>query len=245
LCGRFARFSPAHIFRMLFQLNEFIDIPPQYNISPGQDIYAVRGIIMRDEQARTASADSNYDKEVVSFKWGLIPFWAKDPTIGNRMINSRSETVTEKPSFKTAFKNHRCLIPTDGFFEWQKQKDGGKQPYFIHMKSDEPFAFAGIWDRWKSPEEQIIESCSILTTEPNSLLQPIHNRMPVIIDPNDFEQWLNPSNTDIEELKDLLKPFDAKKMAAYPVSTYVNSPSNKDEKCILKEEEKSKQQKLF
>ncbi|NHJ84272.1 MAG: SOS response-associated peptidase [Asgard group archaeon] len=230
---------------MLFQLNEFIDLPPQYNISPGQDIYAVRGIIMRDEQARTASIGSNYEKEVVPLKWGLIPFWSKDPTIGNRMINSRSETVTEKPSFKAAFKNRRCLIPTDGFYEWQKQKDGGKQPYFIRMKSEEPFAFAGIWDKWKSPEEQIIESCSILTTEPNSLLQPIHNRMPVIIDPANFDQWLDPSNNDIEELADLLKPFEAKKMDAYPVSTYVNSPSNNNEKCILEQDEKFKQQKLF
>ncbi|MBN1327853.1 MAG: SOS response-associated peptidase [Candidatus Heimdallarchaeota archaeon] len=245
MCGRFARFSPAHVFRMLFQLNEFIDFPPQYNISPGQDIYAVRGIIMRDEQARTTSVAGNFEKEVVLLRWGLIPFWTKDPTIGNRMINSRSDTVTEKPSFKTAFKNHRCLVPTDGFYEWQKQKDGGKQPYFIRMKSEEPFAFAGIWDKWKSSEEHIIESCSILTTEPNSLLKPIHNRMPVIIDPSDFDQWLNPSNTDIEQLKTLLKPFDAKKMDAYPVSTYVNNPLSKDKQCILKVEGKSKQQKLF
>ncbi|MHA1122851.1 MAG: SOS response-associated peptidase, partial [Candidatus Heimdallarchaeota archaeon] len=120
------RFSPAHVFRMLFQLNEFLELPPQYNIAPGQDIYAVRGIIVRDEQRRTA-ATNKFQKEVVPLKWGLIPFWAKDPSIGNRMINSRSETVSEKPSFKAAFKNHRCLIPADGFYEWQKKRDGPKQ----------------------------------------------------------------------------------------------------------------------
>ncbi|MHA1211469.1 MAG: SOS response-associated peptidase [Candidatus Heimdallarchaeota archaeon] len=246
MCGRFARFSPAHVFRMLFQLNEFIDLPPQFNISPGQDIYAVRGIIMRDEQTRaTATGTSEYQKEVVPFKWGLIPFWAKEPSIGTRMINSRSETITEKPSFKTAFKNHRCLIPVDGFYEWQKTKVGPKQPYFIRMKDKQPFALASIWDCWKSPEEQIVESCSILTTEPNSIIEPIHKRMPVIIDQKDFDQWLNPENIAIDDLKALLKPYDAIKMDAYPVSVYVNSPSNKGEKCITEKEEKYKQQKLF
>jgi putative SOS response-associated peptidase YedK len=229
---------------MLFQLNEFLELPPQYNIAPGQDIYAVRGIIVRDEQTR-AAATNNYQKEVVPFKWGLIPFWAKDPTIGNRMINSRSETVTEKPSFKAAFKNHRCLIAADGFYEWQKKSEGPKQPYFIRMKENKPLALAGIWDKWKSPEGQTVESCSILTTEPNEVVKPIHKRMPVIIDPKNFDFWLNPENKEIEKIKPLLKPYDAKKIEAYPVSLYVNKPENKGEECITRVEEKYKQQKLF
>ncbi|MHA1531649.1 MAG: SOS response-associated peptidase [Candidatus Heimdallarchaeota archaeon] len=244
MCGRFARFSPAHVFRMLFQLNEFLELPPQYNIAPGQDIYAVRGIIVRDEQRRTA-ATNNFQKEVVPLKWGLIPFWAKDPSIGNRMINSRSETVSEKPSFKAAFKNHRCLIPADGFYEWQKKRDGPKQPYFIHLKENKPLALAGIWDKWKSPEGKEVESCSILTTEPNKVVEPIHKRMPVIIDPKDFDLWLNPENKEIDEVKPLLKPYDADKMEAYPVPLYVNKPENKGEQCITKLVEKYKQQKLF
>ena len=244
MCGRFARFSPAHIFRMLFQLDEFMDLVPQYNIAPGQDVYTIRGIVIRDEQQRTASS-GNFNKEVSALKWGLIPFWSKDPTIGNRLINSRSETVAEKPAFREAFKKRRCLIPTDGFYEWQKQKDGSKQPYFIHMEDKQPFAFGGIWEQWKNPKGGMVETFSILTTEPNKTVKPIHNRMPIIIDQSDFNFWLDPMIQEPEEVKSLLKPYTAKEMEAYPISKYVNSPSNKGEQCIEKLEEKTKQQKLF
>lgn len=244
MCGRFARFSPAHIFRMLFQLDEFLDLIPQYNIAPGQDVYAVRGINIRDERQRTASP-KDYTKEVAPLKWGLIPFWSKDPTIGNKLINSRSETVAEKPAFREAFKNRRCLIPTDGFYEWQKQKQGPKQPYFIHMKDNQPFAYGGIWEQWKNSEGKKIETFSILTTSPNEIVKPIHNRMPVIIDSKDFDIWLNPTVQEPVELKPLLEPYDDSKMDAYPISMFVNSPSNKGEQCITKLEEKTKQQKLF
>lgn len=250
MCGRFARFSPAHVFRMLFQLEEFLELPPQYNISPGQDIYAVRGIVIRDEQAKKAApkadiTEVSFKKEVAPFRWGLIPFWSKDPDIGNRMINSRSETVAEKPSFRKAFKSQRCLIPADGFYEWQKVDDGPKQPYYIHMKDKKPFALAGIWDKWKNPEGGTIESCSILTTEPNAVLKPIHKRMPVIVNPKKYDFWLNPTIEDIDDLKELLKPYDTKVMEAYPISRYVNSPENKGEKCIEAFNEKYQQQKLF
>jgi len=246
LCGRFARFSPAHIFRMLFQLDEFLELEPQYNIAPGQSIFAVRGIIVRDEQQRSAAAPaSGFQKEIAPFKWGLIPFWAKDPSIGNKMINSRSETIVEKPSFRTAFKKHRLLIPADGFYEWQKKKEGGKQPYFVHMKDEKPFAFAGLWEKWNSPEGQVIESCSIITTDANSLLKPIHGRMPVIIEPKNFDLWLNPEIQEPDQVKPLLKAYDSKKMTAYPVSTYVNKPANTGKEAIDPFEEKYKQQKLF
>ncbi|MFW9924901.1 MAG: SOS response-associated peptidase [Candidatus Thorarchaeota archaeon] len=244
MCGRFARFSPAHIFRMLFQLDEFFDIPAQYNIAPGQDVYAVRGIIIRDDQQRTASS-LPYVREVAPLKWGLIPFWSKDPSIGMKMINSRSETIQEKPAFREPFKKRRCLIPADGFYEWQKQKDGSKQPFYIHMNDKKPFAFGGIWDKWKNPDGNIVESFSILTTKPNELLKPIHDRMPVIIEPKKFDKWLNPEIQEPTELVPLLEPFQATKMEAYPISPFINSPKNNSEQCILPLEEKFKQQKLF
>ena len=229
---------------MLFQLDEFLELEPQYNIAPGQQIYAVRGIIVRDEQQRTSS-ESNYTKDIAPLKWGLIPFWSKDPSFGNKMINSRSETIAQKPAFRNSFKNRRCLIPTDGFYEWQKLKEGGKQPYFIHKVDNKPFAFAGIWDKWKSPEGKEIESCSILTTNANKVVKPIHDRMPVIVEPKKFDLWLNPSIQEAEELTPLLKPYHDSKLEAHPVTTYVNNPSNKGEKCISRKEEKFKQQKLF
>jgi putative SOS response-associated peptidase YedK len=238
---------------MLFQLDEFLELPPQYNIAPGQDIYAVRGIVIREDHPENRTAQStttaNFDKEVVALQWGLIPFWSKDPTIGNKMINARSETVAEKPSFKRAFKSQRCLIPADGFYEWQKQESGPKQPYFIRMVDKQPFALAGIWEKWKNPEDgTIIQSCSILTTEPNAVVKPIHKRMPVIINPKKFDLWLDPEIDEITDLKKLLKPYQASVMTAYPVSLYVNTPKNIGEKCIeeiQKGEPKYKQQKLF
>lgn len=242
MCGRFARFSPAHVFRMLFQLDEFADLPSQYNIAPGQDIYAVRGIIMRDEEARSASTGS-FQKEVAPLRWGLIPFWSKEPKSGP--INARSETVTEKPTFKASFKQRRCLIPADGFYEWQKKSEGPKQPFFIHMKDKKPFALAGIWDIWKNLGGDKIESCSILTTEPNEVVKPIHKRMPVIIEPKKFDTWLDTSKQNLDEALAMLKPYDAKAMEAHTVNLYVNSPSNKGEKCIEEFHEKYKQQKLF
>lgn len=243
MCGRFARFSPAHIFRMLFQLDEILDLVPQYNIAPGQDVFAVRGIVIRDEQQRSASP-KNYSKEVSTFRWGLVPIWAKDPQIGFKMINARSETVTEKPAFLEAFKKHRCLIPIDGFYEWKKQQDG-KQPYYIHMTDKQPFALGGIWDAWTNPQGKILESCSILTTAPNEVVKPIHNRMPVIIEPKDFDLWLNPAIQESEKVKPLLKPYTASTMVAYPISTFVNSPRNQGEQCITKLVEKTKQTTLF
>jgi putative SOS response-associated peptidase YedK len=154
----------------------------------------------------------------VFLKWGLIPSWAKDASVGAKLINARSETVTEKPSFREAFKKRRCIIPADGFYKWQRTS-GKKQPYFFHMRDDHPFGFAGLWDRWKSQDGEIIETCIILTTEANKVLSPVHDRMPVILHPEDYELWL-----DEDVRLELLRPFDVSEMDGYPVSTLVNSP---------------------
>lgn len=244
LCGRFARFSPAHIFRMLFQLDEFLELAPQYNIAPGYEVYAIRGIPIHNEQQQTRPP-LNFQKEVTTLQWGLIPFWSKDPSIGNKMINARAETVAEKPAFKEAFKKQRCLIPANGFYEWQKLKDGSKQPYFIRFEDKHPMAFGGIWDRWKSLEGKVIQSFSILTTQPNEVMKPIHNRMPVIIDPEKFDVWLNPIINNGEDLQMLLQPYKSSNLIAYKISSYINSPKNQGEQCIAPLEYQTKQQKLF
>ena len=161
------------------------------------------------------------------FTWGLVPFWAKDPSIGSRMINARSETLAEKPSFKNAFKRRRCLILADGFYEWQKiPGEKSKIPTYIHLKDHKPFAFAGLWEEWNSPDGSQILSATIITTRPNELMAPIHNRMPVILPESAYEQWLALGEADTQKLSPLLHPFDADLMLAYPVSQMVNNPRN-------------------
>jgi putative SOS response-associated peptidase YedK len=173
-------------------------------------------------------------RECVLLRWGLIPGWADDPKIGNRMINARAETVASKPAFRNAFKRRRCLVVTDGFYEWKKLVQG-KQPHYIRMKDDRPFAFAGLWESWHRDGSQI-ESCTIITTEPNALMKSIHNRMPVILRPDDYDCWLDPEFQDGDALQRLLAPFSAHRMEAYPVSTLVNSPGNDVADCICSAE---------
>ena len=163
-------------------------------------------------------------------RWGLIPNWAKDAKIGYSLINARADTVAEKPAFRSAFKRRRCLIPADGFYEWQATGTKVKQPYFIRMMDQEPFAFAGLWEEW-TPEGEEIQSCSIITTDPNELMKPIHNRMPAILSANDYTAWLDPEELP-DTLKGLLHPYDLGQMEAYPVSTFVNRPINQGPKCI-------------
>ena len=224
MCGRFALMTPTEQLAMQFEVPEtaVATLPPsvpRYNIAPTQPVAAIR-------------LDANGTRDFTFFHWGLIPSWAKDPNIGSRMINARSETVTEKPSFRTAFKRRRCLIPADGFYEWQKL-GSGKQPMFIHPAEGEerPFALAGLWEFWSDPDGGTIQSCTILTTSPNELMAPIHNRMPVIIEPEDYDLWLNPE-PDPEQGLHLLRPYPAEKMAAYPVSTVVNNPRNDVPDCV-------------
>lgn len=211
MCGRFVLTADAEQIQLAFQLSSAPEPhAPRFNIAPSQPIAVI----------------TNDDPRALTFhRWGLIPSWAKDPVIGNKLINARSETADEKPSFRSAFKRRRCLIPTDGFFEWKKQ-GSSKLPMFIHMNDHHLFAFAGLWEVWYGPEGEEIRTATILTTEPNPLMSEIHNRMPVILPPDAYDLWLTPGEASTEKLKQLMKPFDAQAMAAYPVSTFVNKPMN-------------------
>ncbi len=192
------------------------------DIAPTQPV----GIVRINPQTR--------QREWAFALWGLIPSWSKDSSIGSRMINVRSETVAEKPSFRAAFRRRRCLIPTDGFYEWQKL-DGRKQPYLIGMKDGGLFGLAGLWEYWEGSDGSALESCTILTTTPNELMEPLHNRMPVIVEPDEYEDWLGTGDDDRKDrslLQHLLRPYDAAEMVSYPVSTFVNNPRNEGAACI-------------
>lgn len=189
---------------------------PRYNIAPTQEAAVVR----RSGDARSLSL----------LRWGLVPFWAKDPGIGNRMINARSETVGEKPSFRTSFRRKRCLVAASGFYEWQRT-EGRKQPWHFRMRGGGPFAMAGLWDSWDKGEG-LLETFTILTTEPNELVARAHQRMPVVLRPADHRLWLDPSVEDTERLGELLVPYPADEMEGFPVSTLVNSPANDSPSCI-------------
>jgi putative SOS response-associated peptidase YedK len=219
MCGRFTLTTPEQDLAVQFNLPQIPDVAPRYNIAPTQPVAAIR--VPASGQAR----------ELVMLRWGLIPFWAKETKIGARMINARAETAAEKPAFRAAFRQRRCLVPADGFYEWQKQ-NGTKQPFYIHMQDGSPFAFAGLWERWRGPEETTVESCTLLTIRPNDLIHPLHNRMPVILQPGDYGLWLDPQVQDAEVLQPLLAPYPPGEMAAYPVSRYVNNPDNEGPKCI-------------
>ena len=214
MCGRFTlTVDPADLQESFYWVDfGNANITSRYNIAPTQGVPVV-----------TNDGSSKLD----FFTWGLVPFWAKDPSIGSRMINARAETLTEKPSFKNAFKRRRCLILADGFYEWQKLPgDKSKTPMFIHMKDGKPFAFAGLWEDWHSPDGSQILSATIITTNPNELMAPIHNRMPVILPESTYEQWLTPGEIDTQNLSALLQPYPAAAMEAYAVSHLVNSPLN-------------------
>ncbi|MCB9136848.1 MAG: SOS response-associated peptidase [Caldilineaceae bacterium] len=222
MCGRFTLHTPADALATLFDLPEAPALAPRYNIAPTQPV-----AIVRPNAAATG-------REWALTLWGLIPSWSKDPSFGARLINARSETVAEKPSFRAAFKRRRCLIPADGFYEWQKAGKR-KQPYYMGMDDGAPFAFAGLWEAWQGPDGGELQSCTILTTTPNELLEPIHNRMPVILAPEDYDDWLDHASEhprDLDRLQHLMRPFPAEKMRAYPVSTYVNNARNEGLACI-------------
>ena len=214
MCGRFTlTASPEQLQQAIPGLNvPTAKMAARYNIAPRQPV----AVVPNDGQMKL-----DY------FVWGLIPSWAKDPSIGNRMINARGETLAEKPSFRTAFRRRRCLILADGFFEW-KQNPGSKTktPMYIHLKSGQPFAFAGLWENWNAPDGSSVLSCTIITTTPNTLMEPIHNRMPVILPPTSYTQWLEPGEQDPTSLQALIQPYPAEAMSAYPVSTLVNRPEN-------------------
>jgi putative SOS response-associated peptidase YedK len=219
MCGRFSLGATIRVGQ-LFDLPNWPETPPRYNIAPSQDVPAV--IQNRETGAR----------EFRPFRWGLVPSWAKDPAIGNRMINARSETAATKPTFRTPLRERRCLILADGFYEWAKE-GRRKQPYYIKLRDSEPFAFAGLWDRWHPTDGQPLVTCTILTTTPNDVIQPLHDRMPVILSPTAYKLWLDPTMHEVERLQAVLVPYAAEEMIAYPVSTRVNNPVNETPECLV------------
>jgi len=218
MCGRFTLTASGEVVAEFFDLAGPPPGTPRYNIAPTQPAPVIR-----------AEARDRLDW----LHWGLIPSWAKDPQIGNRMINARAETVDAKPAFRGAFKHRRCLVVADGFYEWQKQPgQKRKQPYYVRMRDAAPFAFAGLWEHWEDDEGTAIESCVILTTEPNALMKTIHDRMPVILRPEDYAKWLDPAGKDTARTTSLLVPHSPEPMIAFPVGTLVNSPANDVAACV-------------
>jgi len=219
MCGRYTlQASPEEIAEH-FTVEDPPLFKPRYNIAPSQMVPAVR---VRQDTTR---------RELVQLRWGLIPSWAKDPRIGNQMINAKAETVAAKPSFRLALRKRRCLIPASGFYEWQQQ-GRLKQPIFIRLLDRRPFAFAGLWERWEPKDGEPIESCTIITTEPNEFMRPIHNRMPVILSARDYEMWLDLTVQRTDILQSLLKPCPSDEMEGHPVSRLVNNPRNDNTQCV-------------
>lgn len=216
MCGRFSLSKSAIALAETFQLETLPEWTPRYNIAPTQTVMAI-------------AADTTHIRKMRLFRWGLVPSWAKDLAIGTRLINARAETVAEKPSFRAAFKQRRCLIPADGFYEWQRLDRQTKQPYYFQLADKQPFAFAGLWEHWQG-NGAVVETCTILTTQANELLQPIHDRMPVILAPKDYDRWLEPTVTP--EHQALLRPYDADLMQGYRVSHLVNRATNESPDCV-------------
>ncbi|WP_026732188.1 SOS response-associated peptidase [Fischerella sp. PCC 9605] len=220
MCGRFSLSVTQEVLARAFHVEEVPNLEPQYNIAPTQMVATVLYNL------------ENHKRELQQLRWGLIPSWAKDPSMGAKLINARSESVAEKPAFRSAFKRRRCLVVADGFYEWQQQK-GKKQPYYFRLRDSQPFGFAGLWEEWQSPEGEQIKSCTILTTQANELLQPIHDRMPVILQQQDYEVWLDPQIHAANVLQPLLHPYPSEAMTSYPVNTVVNNPRHNSSECII------------
>jgi len=218
MCGRFTFALSPEMLAEIFGVTVNEALPARYNIAPTQQV-----LIIRD-----AATEGRYLSPV---KWGLVPSWAKDPSIGGRMINARCETVHEKPAFRHCFRARRCIIPASGFFEWAATP-AGKKPHYLTMRDGSPLALAGIWDTWKSPQGEIVETCAILTTTSNNLLAALHDRMPVLLHPTEFGLWLDRSVNDHEKLKRLFQPYPAELMQEWEVSTMVNSPVNETAETI-------------
>ena len=221
MCGRYTQSKSAEMIAKAFQIDNVSDIKPRYNIAPTQSVLTVL----------QPSASANRQGKMLH--WGLIPSWAKDRKMGSKLINARAETVAEKPAFRSAFRKRRCLVVADGFYEWQQQENKKqKQPFYFRLSDGEPFAFAGLWEHWQDATGEEIESCTVLTTEANDLMRPIHNRMPVILEPKNYDLWLDAEATKPELLQPLLHPYPTEEMTAYPVSTVVNKPVNDSAECI-------------
>ena len=219
MCGRYRLSRRKEMIAEYFETDTEVDWEPRYNIAPSQPVGIIRQVPSRP------------DRHFSLARWGLIPSWASDASIGSKTINARSETVVSMPAFRDAFSSRRCLIPADGFFEWRRSVRE-KQPFHFGMQDDSLFAFAGLWDRWRDPAGAVVESCSILTTTPNSLLADIHDRMPVILRKESYDLWLDAGFKDVKALAGVLVPFDAAQMRSFPVSTRVNAVANDDVDCV-------------
>lgn len=219
MCGRFTLRTNPHQLALIFGCEIPSDLPASYNVAPTQSVAALRS---REDGQR----------EFTLLRWGLIPHWAKEISIGNRMINARAETIAEKPAYRSAFRQRRCLVLADGYFEWQKVGKS-KQPFLIQMRDEAPFAMAGLWESWLDPQQGgAVESCTIVTTEANELTRPIHDRMPVILSAESYGLWLDRRQREQNVLLPLLRPFEPNSMLVNPVSTRVNNPRNNDPGCV-------------
>jgi putative SOS response-associated peptidase YedK len=233
MCGRYRLSRRKQIIEEHFDsISGTEDWTPRYNIAPTQPVPVIR------------QHPKEPIRELSLVRWGLVPSWVKDPSAVARMINARSETASTKPAFSEALKSRRCLVPADGFYEWKKMGKV-KQPYYFEINDGELFAFAGIWDRWKEASGGLLETCSILTTIPNSVASSVHDRMPVILNPDSYDHWLDPGIKDVASVSELLKPYDARPMRCYPVSIRVNNVVNDEEACSRAAEIIGVQNRLF
>lgn len=234
MCGRYTLARGEEIIEIVPNITvkeDLRDLVGRWNIAPSQDILVIANRL--DDQTRNLAAEP--------MRWGLVPSWAKDPSIGNKMINARAETLPQKPAFRKALERRRCIIPADGFYEWRKSpaaagrakgRSAARTPLYIRMKDGHPFAFAGLWETWRDEKGDILKSCTIITTGPNELMSTIHDRMPVILPREAVLDWLDPAPRDPDEMAAWLKPYPADEMEAYPVSRNVNSPKNEGRELI-------------
>jgi putative SOS response-associated peptidase YedK len=219
MCGRYRLTAKERYLRDHFGLGEDASWAPRWNIAPTQRVPVIR-------------QDAKEPKRTFSLvRWGLIPYWAKDASIGFKTINGMSETAAEKPAFRDAMSRRRCLLPADGFYEWKKIGPKDKQPYNIGMLDDSVFAFAGLWECWRDPDGEFVETCTILTTKPNLMVADVHDRMPAILRTEDYDLWLDPGVKDAARVTDCLQPFNPRLMKKYPVGTRVNRAENDDQDC--------------
>ncbi|MEA3275021.1 MAG: SOS response-associated peptidase [Pseudomonadota bacterium] len=212
MCGRFVQYSNPEVYASYFDLDSLCEAQPRYNVAPTQPVLAVR-------------KTKDGKRELLPLRWGLVPSWSKGPDSRYSMINARAETVNSKPAYRNAFKHRRCLIPAEGFFEWKPERRG-KTPFLIRRKDSDPFAMAGLWERWHGEDGEALESCTIIVTDANDLVRSIHDRMPVILAGEDYDAWLDPDNKDIDALLEMLKPTDPERWTMHEVSRQVNSPRN-------------------
>lgn len=234
MCGRFIlHHSTEQVAERFAAQQVLFPLEARYNIAPGQAIPVI---------ANSTLAGARW---MEAMKWGLVPFWAKDPEIGNRLINARAETIAEKPAYKQALKRRRCILPGDGFYEWQAQTVGPRLPYHIRRRDGELFGFAGLWEEWEAPDGSPLRTCAIITVAPNEIMAPIHNRMPAILRRDDEAAWLDPELKDTAALLAMLQSYPDEEMEAFPVSRRVNAPQNDDEFCIEPAHEESEQGSLF